>query len=106
MIEIHRASIQISRPMGTHPGVVEQACYYVDKGVLVLCDRAGVPLTREGLRVGRRRGEPAPLVQWERKMRPDEDHGRAARELLMQKHNATKKGSDFLRPLVYPTVRY
>ena len=27
---------------------------------------------------------------------------RTARELLMQKYNAGKKGSDFNRPLVYP----
>jgi hypothetical protein len=36
------------------------------------------------------------------KLRPDEDHRRAARELLMQRYRATKRGSDFLRPLVYP----
>jgi len=57
---------------------------------------------REGLCVHRRRGEPAPLTRWERKLRPDEDHRRAARELLMQKYNASKRGNDFLRPLVPP----
>jgi hypothetical protein len=41
-------------------------------------------------------------VATERKLRPDEDHRRAARELLMQKYNASKRGNDFLRPLVYP----
>jgi hypothetical protein len=88
--------------MGTHPGVVEQACYFIEKGnVVVLCHRDGTPITREGSRI-RRRGEPAPITRWERKVRPDEDHRRAARELLMQKYNATKRGSDFLRPLVYP----
>jgi hypothetical protein len=44
----------------------------------------------------------APLTRWERKLRLDEDHRRAARELLMQKYNASKHGNDFLRPLVYP----
>ena len=28
--------------MGTHPGVVEQACYFIEKGnVIVLCHRDG-----------------------------------------------------------------
>jgi hypothetical protein len=27
---------------------------------------------------------------------------RAAKELLLQKYNASKRGNDFLRPLVYP----
>ena len=46
----------------------------------------------------------APLTRWERKLRLDEDHRRAARELLMQKYNASKHGNDFLRPLVYPPM--
>jgi hypothetical protein len=54
--------------------------------------------------VHRRRGEPPPLVRWERKLRSDEDHRRAERELLMQRYNASKRGSDFLRPLVYPRL--
>jgi hypothetical protein len=106
MTEIHRAPIQISRPMGTHPGVVEQACYFIEKDVIVLCHRDGTAIMREGLRVQRRRGEPPLLVRWEGKLRSDEDHRRAARELLMQKYNATKRGNDQHRPLVYPTVRY
>jgi hypothetical protein len=101
MTEIHRASIQISRPMGTHPGVVEQACYFIEKGnVIVLCHRDGTVIMREVR--ARRRGEPAPLTRWERTLRPGEDHLRAAKELLLQKYNASKRGSDFLRPLVYP----
>jgi hypothetical protein len=56
---------------------------------------------REGSRF-HRRGEPPPITRWERKLRPDEDHRRAARALLMQKYRASKRGSDFLRPLVYP----
>jgi hypothetical protein len=47
MTEIHRASIQISRPMGTNPGAVEQACYFIDKGnVVVLCHRDGTVMMR------------------------------------------------------------
>ena len=34
--------------------------------------------------------------------RPGEDHLRAAKELLLQKYNVGKKGSDFNRPLRYP----
>jgi hypothetical protein len=52
----------------------------------------------------RRRGEPAPLTRWERKLRPGEGHLRAAKELLLQKYNAGKKGSDFHRPLIYPPL--
>ena len=107
MTEIHSVTIQIARPMGNDPGTIEQSHYFVDKGgVVVLCYGDGTPITREGLRVGRRRGEPPPLVRWERKLRPDEDHRRAARELLMQRYNATKKGNDQHRPLVYPRIPY
>ena len=42
------------------------------------------------------------MNSWERKLRPGEDHLRAAKELLLQKYNAGKKGSDFNRPLRYP----
>ena len=60
MTEIHRASVQISRPMGTDPGTVEAACYFIEKGnLIVLCHRDGTPIMREALRVGRRRGEAA-----------------------------------------------
>jgi hypothetical protein len=103
--EIHRVIVTISRPMGNDPGTIEESHYFVDKGnVVVLCHRDGTPIMREALRVQRRRGEPPPLVRWERKLRPDEDHPRAAKELLMQRYNATKRRSDFLRPLVYPRV--
>ncbi len=100
--DIRSVTIQIARPMGNDPGTIEQSHYFVDKGVVVLCQRDGTPLTREGLRVCRRRDEPPPLTRWERKLRPDEEHRHAARELLMSKYNATKRGSDFLRPLIYP----
>jgi hypothetical protein len=99
MTEIHHVTIQIARPMGPNdPGTIEQSHYVIEKGVVVLCHRDGSPIMREGLRVGRRRGEPPPLVRWERKLH----HRRAARELLMQKYNATKRGNDQHRPLVYP----
>jgi hypothetical protein len=101
MTEIHRVSVQLRRPMGNDPGTVEQACYFIDKGnVIVLCYRDGTAIMREAR--ARRRGEPAPITRWERKLRPGEDHLRAAKELLLQKYNASKRGSDFLRPLVYP----
>ena len=102
MTEIHRVSIQLRRPMGNDPGAVECACYFIGLGnVVVLCHRDGSAIMREGSRV-RRRGEPPPLTRWERKLRPGEDPLRAAKELLLQKYNAGKKGSDFNRPLRYP----
>jgi hypothetical protein len=104
--EIHRVSVQLRRPVGNDPGAAEVACYFIDKNVIVLCHRDGSPIMREAQRVGRRRGEPPPLVRWERKLRPDEDHLRAARELLMQKYSAGKRGNDQHRPLIYPTLRY
>ena len=93
-------TIQIARPMGNDPGTVEQACYFIDKGNVVACVSDGTVIMREAR--ARRRGEPAPLTRWERKLRPGEDHLRAAKELLLQKYNAGKKGSDFNRPLRYP----
>jgi hypothetical protein len=102
MTEIQRVSIQLRRPMGKDPGAVESACYFIGSGnVVVLCYRDGSAIMREGSRV-RRRGEPAPITRWERKLRPGEDHLRAAKELLLLKYNASKRGSDFNRPLIYP----
>jgi hypothetical protein len=51
-----------------------------------------------------RRGDPPPLVRWERKLKPGEDHLRAAKELLLQKYRSTKRGNDQHRPLVYPPM--
>ena len=48
MTEIHRASVQISRPMGTDPGTVESACYFIEKGnLIVLCHRDGTPYPKQ-----------------------------------------------------------
>jgi hypothetical protein len=105
MTEIHRASVQISRPMGTDPGTVESACYFIEKGnLIVLCHRDGTPIMREALRVRGRRGDPPPLVRWERKLAKGEDHLRAAKELLLQRYRATKRGNDQHRPLIYPPM--
>jgi hypothetical protein len=38
------------------------------------------------------------MTRWERKLRSGEDHLRAAKELLLQKYNAGKKGSDSTAP--------
>jgi hypothetical protein len=98
-MEIHRSSITISRPIGHDPGCVEQSCYFIeDNNLVVLCDRAGAPLVR-ATSTPRRRGDPPALLRWERKIIAGEDHGRAARQLLWQKYNASKKGSDFNRPI-------
>jgi hypothetical protein len=99
MKEIHRASVQISRPIGHDPGTVEASCYFIEGGnLVVLCDRDGTPLVRATTTL-RRRGDPPALLRWERKILAGEDHGRAARQLLWQKYNAGKKGSDFNRPI-------
>jgi hypothetical protein len=104
MTEIHSVTIQIARR--NDPGTIEQSHYFIEKGnVVVLCHRDGTPITREGLRVQRRRGEPPPLVRWERKLRPDEDHRRAARELLCRSTTppsaaATSCGPWSIRPVV------
>ena len=92
--------------MGNDPGTVEQACYFIDKNVIVLCHRDGTPIMREALRVRRQRGEPPALVRWERKLAPGEDHLRAAKELLLQKYRSTKRGNDQYRPLVYRDMGY
>ena len=104
MTEIHRVSIQLRRPMGQDPGAVEACGYIIEGGdtVVLTGSRDPTPLVREGAARSRRRGEPEPLLRWERKLRPGEDAGRAARGLLLQKHSAQKKGSDFNRPLRYP----
>jgi hypothetical protein len=98
MTEVHRAHIQISRPIGNDPGTVEQSCYFIEgNDLVVLCERDGTPLVRATTL--RRRGDPPALLRWERKIGPGEDHGRAARQLLWTKYNAERKGSDFNRPI-------
>jgi hypothetical protein len=84
-MEIHRVSVQLRRPMGNDPGAAEVACYIIEKDVVVLCHRDGKAIEREVSSRVRRRGEPAPLERWERKLRPGEEHLRAAKELLLQK---------------------
>jgi hypothetical protein len=97
--EIHRAHVTIARPIGHDPGTVEQSCYIVEGGnLVVLTDSDGNPLVRATTTL-RRRGDPPALLRWERLINPGEDHGRAARQLLWTKYNASKKGRDFNRPI-------
>jgi len=103
MTEIHQVSIQIRRPMGNDPGEVEAAFYTVEGDVIVLTDRAGEPLVRQQS-IPRRRGAPAPLQRYERKLKPGENVEWAAKELLMTKRTASKRGSDFNRPLRAPEL--
>src|SRR5262245_2601225 len=99
MTEIHRVTIQLRRPMGNDPGMVESACYVIEAGnTVILTNRDGQPLSR-GQVAPRRRGEPSPLTRWERKLAPGEDAARAARQLLRARYDANKRGSDFNRPL-------
>ena len=99
--EIFRVSVQLRRPMGQDAGDVAQACYFLDGDLVVLCHRDGKAWKRDTSIRAWRRDEPAPLTRWERKLKPGEDHLRAAKELLMQQHSAGKKGSDFHRPINY-----
>jgi hypothetical protein len=96
---VHRVAIQLRRPSGPDdPGAAAAGCYVVEGGdMVVLTDRDGVPLVRERGRATR--GEP--VARYARKLRAGEDAYRAARDLLMQKHVAAKRGSDFSRPLRY-----
>jgi hypothetical protein len=105
MPELFSVSIQLKRPSPDDPrGAAEWAKYYVEGGdLVVLCDGDGKPLPRQARRVGRRRG-PTPLVRWERKLGSGEDAHRVARELLMERHRATQKGTDFSRPIKYPPL--
>jgi hypothetical protein len=94
MTEVFRTHIQIARPSGHDPGTIEESHYIVEGDLVVLTDRGGTPLVRETIR--RRRGDPI-LTRWERKIYKDEPHGRCARQLLWQRWNATKRGSNFNR---------
>jgi hypothetical protein len=107
--EIHRVSIQLRRPTGPNdPGAADWCSYFIEGNrsgdVVVLCGRDGVPLIRhQPLTRNRRRGEPKPLLRWERKLRKDEDPLRAAKELLMQRYLASKKGTG-RGPIQYPPL--
>jgi hypothetical protein len=97
MTEVHRAHIQISRPIGNDPGTIEESHFIVVGGdTIVLTDMEGRPLVRDT--IVRRRGDPV-LLRWERKLSAGEDIGRCARELLWTRYRATRRGSDFGRRL-------
>jgi hypothetical protein len=83
-----RAIIQIARPMGNDPGAAEVMDWQLIGGVVQLIDSQGRALPR-----GKER--------WERSLREGEDPGRVARELLWARYRATRRGSDFNRPLHY-----
>src|SRR5262245_10286398 len=98
MSEVKAVVIQTARPMGPDDlGRAEYGHYTVTDGVVMLTDADGKALPR-----GKplRRGDPP--AYWSRKVRDGEDAARVARELLHAKWVATKKGSDFNRPLRYP----
>jgi hypothetical protein len=102
MANVHRFTIQLRRPSGDDPGAVEYGAYIVDGSMVVLTNAEGEPLRREGRLA--RRGDPDLPTDYSRKLRPGEEAIRVARELLMQKYRATKRGSDFNRPLRFPPV--
>jgi hypothetical protein len=102
MAPVHRIFIQLARPRSPDdPGAAEVGHFILEGDALVvLCDSTGVPLKRPKMGV-RRREEPPTLFRYERRLREGEDPRRVARELLLQKWKATKKGTDFSKPLRY-----
>lgn len=94
--------IQIARPAGPDdPGVVEEGWYVVDGHMVTLTDAAGRPLERTGSASSARSFVTTP-TRWERRLREGEDALQAVRELLWAKYRASKKGTDFNRPLRLP----
>jgi hypothetical protein len=103
MTEIHRVSVQIRRPMGDDVGEAVWGCYLIEGDFVVLVDSEGKALERPQS-APRRRGRPPALTRYERKLEPGENAERAAKDLLMVRYNATKRGSDFHRPIRYPPL--
>src|SRR5262249_52774041 len=104
MTETKRIAIQISRPSGPGDnGVVEEGHYRVEDGIVRLTDATGRPLLRASSTLSAR-GSQATQARWERRLREGEEARQAARELLWARYRASKRGSDFNRPLNWPPV--
>jgi len=99
MPDIRRVTITLRRPVGDgDPGAVELGHYLVADDTVTLTDSEGEPLRRG---TTARRGEAA---TWSRKLRPEEDAGHAARDLLWAKWRSAKGRSDFNRPLRFSSA--
>ena len=83
-------TIQLRRPREDDPGVVDEAWYRAEAGVVMLTDRYGVPLPGEGNK--RTRG-------------PNETAREAAARLLRAR-SRSRPARSFNRPLRYPALRF
>jgi hypothetical protein len=96
---VRRVTITLRRPVGEgDPGHVDNGFYVVDGDEVRLTSAEGEPLRRTATA---RRSDAA---TWSRKLRPDEDAGRVARDLLWTKYRAQKGRSDFNRPLRFSST--
>jgi hypothetical protein len=97
MPDVRRVTITLARPSGPDDlGAVEHGHYVVEGETVTLTSEVGEKLRRTTMG----RGE-AP--SWSRKLQPGESAERAARDLLFAKFNASRRNSDFNRPLRYPS---
>jgi hypothetical protein len=92
--KVHRITYTLRRPTGPNdPGAVEQGSYIIERGnTVVLSDHGGNPLKRERTRTLLCLGEPERPSRWERRLGPNEDAHRVARQLVREKYLADKKG--------------
>jgi hypothetical protein len=83
-------TIQLRRPRDDDPGLVDEAWYRAEAGVVMLTDRYGVPLPGEGNK---------------RELRPGETAREGAARLLRVR-SRNRPARPFNRPLRYPRVVY
>jgi hypothetical protein len=92
LMEVRHTFITISRPMRDgDTGKIEEGCYTLEGDTVTLTDQEGKPLVSGRLQTG-----------YAGKIGPGETPEHAASRLLWRKYRATKGGSDFNRPLVFP----
>ena len=92
MPEVFSTHITIARPSDNYPGgVIEVGNYTVEGDTVTLTDADGKPVMSGRLALG-----------YTAKTGPNEQPQQAANRLLWRFYRATKSGSDFNRPIVYP----
>jgi hypothetical protein len=102
--EVHRTNATLRRPTSDNdPGAVVPGHYIIVRNTVVLTDHSGTPLKREPTRIALRRDSEEPR-RWERLLRPGEDADRAARQMLLEKYHAEKKGGP--QPIKYPPLTW
>src|SRR5262245_55423624 len=102
--EVNRVKYTLRLPTSANdPGAVEWGFYIVKRGSVILTDEGGTPLQRE-LQRSRLFNDPEQSSRWERKLRDGEDAQRVARQLLIEKYSASKKGGR--QPIAYPPLTW